>query len=143
MSIDVRSARAWATLCAFTAGALLAGGCAGGDATLAPAAASPRPVITDHQRGWFSLVDASVHLAFDDEPTGLYVSGVIEGGRFVPEGDVLGQGLIGAPGTPGWLDLLEGGFHARKDGHEPGRPYVEGTMTAEGLFSPASRQVAY
>jgi hypothetical protein len=143
VSSDERSARAAAGWTALALTTLITGACAGPGASAAPASTSARPVITDHQRGWFSLADGAVHLAGDDEPVGLYVSGVIEGGRFVPEGDVLGQGPIGASGTPGWLELLDGGFHPRHEGREPGRPYVAGTMTAEGVFSPGSRQVAY
>ena len=142
MSCEARNARAATAPAGLALVALLAGCASGGGAPASPAVAS-RPVITDQQRGWLSLADGGVHVAGDDTPLGLYVAGVIEGGRFVPEGDVLGQGPIGTPGTPGWLDLLEGGFHPRQDGREPPRPCVEGTLTADGAFSPASRRVTY
>ena len=141
MSCDARTARATAP--AIVALAALLAACAGGGAVPASRAAPARPVITDQQRGFLSLADGAVHLAGDGEPSGLYVAGVVEGGRFVPEGDVLGQGPIGAAGTPGWLDLLDGGFHPRQDDREPPHPCIEGTMSAEGSFSPASRQVMY
>src|SRR5690349_6012540 len=73
---------------------------------------------------------------------GPYVAGSIDSGGFVPEGDVQGE-LIVADGTPGWLELLDGSFSARQDGRTPRRPYVEGVMSHEGLFSPSAPEVHY
>jgi hypothetical protein len=89
------------------------------------------------------LADGSVHLTTEGEPTGLYVGGVIEGGRFAPEGDVLGEGPMEQAGAVGWLELLDQSFYAAQSGRAPVPPYVEGAMTAEGLFRPSTRRVAY
>ena len=124
-----------------------AGACAGRSGPgypLSPApTGTPAPAVLDSPRGYLWLADGTVHLASEGEPAGLFVAGSIEGGRFVPEGDVLGLGPLGATGTSGWLELLDGNFYTDGCGHEPLRPFVVGTMQTDGTFSPTSRQVIY
>lgn len=101
------------------------------------------PVIVDAQRAYLLLADGTVHVSSEGAPTGLFVSGVLEGGRFVPDGDVQGEGTLAAPGIEGWLELLDGSFYSARSGRAPLRPYIAGTMGRDGSFSPSSRKVAY
>ena len=117
--------------------------CATTRAPADPASSRAGLAMDGSQRGYLLIADGSVHLSGEGEPTGLFVSGTMEGGRFVPEGDVQGDGPIGTAGTPGWLELLDGSFTVSDTGREPLPPYVAGAMTPEGIFSPTSRQVAY
>ncbi len=119
----------------------LAAACAHGPADRRPAATGP--VVVDAQRGYFLLADGSVHFANEGDPAGLHVLGTIEGGRFIPEGDVLGDGPIGLDGSRGWLQLLDGSFYPMQAAGAPLTPYIEGAMTPDGGFSPTSRRVVY
>lgn len=132
--------RALVSLClVVTLGVLAACPKAGTDAaTTATAAPSPP--------WWMSLKDGKLHRGLDEAPIGLYAAGDVEKApdgteRFVPGGDIEGQGPIGAEGTKGWLDLATGKFIAGTE-PKPPPPYIEGTMTPGG-FSPASRKIAY
>lgn len=106
-------------------------------ATTATAAPSPP--------WWMSLKDGRLHRGLDEAPIGLYAAGDVEkvadAERFVPGGDVEGQGPVGAPGTEGWLDLATGKFIASTE-PKPPPPYVEGAMTPSG-FSPKTRKISY
>ncbi len=94
-------------------------------------------------RAFMTLADGSIHLAAEGEPSGLYVKGVVEAGRFVPEGEILGEGQLAAEGAAGWLELLDGNFYSEEAGREPMRPYVEGAMDIDGVFRPTTRRVVY
>jgi hypothetical protein len=106
-------------------------------ATTATAAPSPP--------WWMSLKDGRLHRGLDEAPIGLYAAGDVEKTgdieRFVPGGDIEGQGPIGAPGTEGWLDLATGKFITSTE-PKPPPPFVEGTMTPSG-FSPKTRKISY
>ena len=127
---------ALAVIATLACAALLLVACpkAGADAaTTATAAPSPT--------WWMSLKDGKLHRGLDEAPIGLYAAGDVEAERFVPGGDIEGQGPIGAEGTAGWLDLATGKFIAHSE-PQPPPPYLEGAMTPSG-FSPKSRKVVY
>jgi hypothetical protein len=112
-------------------------------ATLGPPVTG-KPVVVAEGRGYLTLEDGNVHFDQDGTPRGFYVAGVIEGGRFIPEGDVLGDSpAVEELGTAGWLELLDASFYGAASGREPVRPYVRGTLSADGLFRPSERKVIY
>jgi hypothetical protein len=109
---------------------------AGTDPAATTATAAPSPAW------WLSFKDGKLHRGLDEAPIGLYAGGDMEGERFVPGGDIEGQGPVGsATGAEGWLDLATGRFIAKGE-PQPPPPYVEGTLTASG-FQPRSRRIAY
>jgi hypothetical protein len=108
---------------------------AGTDPQATTATAAPSPPW------WMSLKDGELHRGLDEAPIGLYAPGDMEGDRFMPGGDIEGDGPIGAAGTPGWLDLRTGRFIAKGE-PQPPPPFIEGAMTPSG-FSPKSRKVTY
>jgi hypothetical protein len=75
-------------------------------------------------------------------PPDLHVEGTLDRGRFVPRGPVIGDGVIGASGHPGWVQLSTGAFVPAESAVAPVPPFVEGVMTDAG-FVPASRDVVY
>ena len=127
-------------LATLVAGALGAGCPKAGTDAATTATAAPSPPW------WMSLKDGKLHRGLDEAPIGLYAAGDVEEGpdgaeRFVPGGDIEGQGPVGAEGTRGWLDLATGRFVAATE-PKPPPPYVEGAMTPSG-FSPSTRKVTY
>ena len=108
---------------------------AGTDPSATTATAAPSPAW------WMSMKDGKLHRGLDEAPIGLYAAGDMAGERFVPGGDIEGQGPVGADGAAGWLDLATGRFITSAE-PQPPAPYVEGAMTPSG-FSPRSRRVAY
>ncbi|MCA9552360.1 MAG: hypothetical protein KC933_20160 [Myxococcales bacterium] len=79
----------------------------------------------------------------EDIPDGLYVTGVQDGeGRFVPTGQVEGDGPIADMDAVGRLELSTTRYTDTLDDHPPARPYVEGALTDDG-FIPCSRTVVY
>lgn len=87
------------------------------------------------------MKDGKLHRGLDEAPIGLYAAGDMEGERFVPGGDIEGQGPLGSNGSDGWLDLATGRFISKGE-PQPIAPYIEGAMTPSG-FSPRSRKIAY
>lgn len=70
-----------------------------------------------------------------------YVLGRKEGGRFIPVGQVMGEGSLATEGTtPGWFELSTGTFFRQQTAQAPVSPYVVGFMTPEG-FVPSRRDV--
>lgn len=108
---------------------------AGTDPAATTATAAPSPAW------WMSVKDGKLHRGLDEAPIGLYAAGDMEGERFVPGGDIEGQGPVGSSGTAGWLDLATGRFVPKTEAPPP-PPSLEGAMTPSG-FSPKSRKVAY
>lgn len=108
---------------------------AGTDPAATTATAAPSP------SWWMSLKDGKLHRGIDEAPIGLYAAGTMEGERFLPGGDIEGQGPIGESGNEGWLDLATGKFIAKGE-PQPPPPFIEGAMTPSG-FSPKSRKVTY
>lgn len=108
---------------------------AGTDPAATTATAAPSPAW------WMSVKDGKLHRGLDEAPIGLYAAGDMEGERFVPGGDIEGQGPVNSSGTEGWLDLTTGRFVPKTEAQPPS-PYLEGAMTPSG-FSPKSRKVAY
>ena len=108
---------------------------AGSDPAATTATAAPSPVW------WMSMKDGKLHRGLDEAPIGLYAAGDMEGERFVPGGDIEGQGPVASDGTEGWLDLATGRFIAKGE-PQPLTPYVPGAMTPSG-FSPSTRKIAY
>ncbi|MCC7075405.1 MAG: hypothetical protein IT383_29100 [Deltaproteobacteria bacterium] len=107
---------------------------AGADApTTATAAPSPT--------WWMSLSDGKLHRGLDEAPVGLYLGGEHDGERFVPGGDIEGNGAIGAKGEPAVLELSSGRM-VKGSEPRPAPPLVDGALTADG-FSPSSRKVRY
>ncbi len=73
----------------------------------------------------------------------LYVLGQQEGERFVPQGNVQGDGPLGQAGSSGWLELATGSFQGDQTARPPFPPYVRGFKTPQGDFRPSSRVVVY
>ncbi len=99
---------------------------------------SPAMIPTTAARAWFDLAAGVVKT--DGAPKGLYIEGAVQDGAFVPSSDVLGDGAVGAPGHPGYLELATGSFMRAEEARTPVAPYVEGAMTEQG-FVPGSRKV--
>ena len=108
---------------------------AGTDPAATTATAAPSPAW------WMSMKDGKLHRGLDEAPIGLYLAGDLAGDRFVPGGDIEGQGPVTTEGTAAWLDLATGHF-INEGEPPPPPPYVEGSMTKNG-FSPKSRSVSY
>jgi len=89
------------------------------------------------------LSDGSLHRNEPPPATGFYVEGTIARGAFTPTGDVLGSGLVGGDGRPGWLELRDGAFYADDSGRAPVSPYIHGTMGADGVFRPTDHKVIH
>jgi len=127
--------------------------CAAGQSEAAPIALGPpigqnKPEVQTDSRGYMLLVDGSVHFASDGTAHGYYIAGTIEGGRFIPEGDVQGEAPAdddASPpsGTTGWFELEDGSFCSPTSGRGPARPNVEGVLSVDGQFHPTSRRVNY
>lgn len=69
-----------------------------------------------------------------------YVSGHKEGDRFIPHGQIMGEGALATDGTPGWFELSSGKFYRQQTAQAPISPYVVGFMTPEG-FVPSRREI--
>jgi hypothetical protein len=101
----------------------------------------PLPEAADH--AYFVFASMSV-VVQETPPEGLYVAGKVAKSRYLPEGEVMGEGPIGAAGgAPGWLELMDQGFHGAQTSRPPFPPYIEGVMTNDQGFVPSSRQVHY
>jgi len=98
--------------------------------------------MTEKQKGYMLLADGSIHSELEGQPKGLFVRGYFQDDKFVPEGNIEGEGTLGASGHPGWMELFTGIFFGMQTSRPPFPPYVEGYMTPEG-FQPSSRQVVY
>ncbi len=114
-----------------------------------PTASPPKaaaPAVAVDGPAFLLLATGQTQLQGSNEPVGLYVAGVIESGRFAPQGDVQGDGELageGEDGQPGWMELIDGSFYGAQTARAPTPPYVQGRMDAEGLFHPTSRRVVY
>ena len=95
----------------FGLGLLLAAAACAGQGPAASLPVEPAPggeesPVNEATRGYVLFNDCSIHPDSDGAPSGLYVRGRLEEGRFVPEGEVQGEGPVGAStGTPGWVEL--------------------------------------
>jgi hypothetical protein len=69
-----------------------------------------------------------------------YVLGHREGERFLPKGQVMGEGNLATEGTPGWFELSSGTFFRQQTAQAPVSPYVVGFMTSKG-FVPSRREI--
>jgi hypothetical protein len=99
----------------------------------------PAPVDFDY----LILATGKMHPASSGSPQGLYIKGKIENGQFIPEGDIQGDGPLGDVGSPGWMELRDGGFHGEQTSRPPFPPFVKGFMTKDGEFRPSTRTVTY
>jgi hypothetical protein len=75
--------------------------------------------------------------------SGLFVAGTRDGERFLPTGDVQGEGPLGEAGTSGWLELGPRQFQPDRTARPPFPPYLKGYLTPRGEFRPSSRTVRY
>jgi hypothetical protein len=106
------------------------------DPVPATATAAPSPPA------WLSVKDGKIHSGLEDAPIGLYVAGDTEDGRFVPGGDVEGQGPSGdVEGEKGFLALSTGTFVAGTTPPPP--PWLAVTRAADGSYVAMSRRVTY
>jgi len=94
-------------------------------------------------QGYEHLADGSIHSESDGPPTGFFVRGRIDAQRFIPQGEVQGEGKLATAGHPGWVELSDGAFYGDETAREPGRPYVRGYRTPAGRFVPSSKEVVY
>jgi len=115
---------------------------------LALACASPSPQprsgssrAPSDRTAYRLLADGTLHTDSGKAPVGFFVSGRLDGNRFLPEGDIQGNGKLGTEGHPGWMELSDGSFHGDQTGRSPFPPYVKGFMGADGTFRPSSRSV--
>jgi len=93
-------------------------------------------------QAYFMVERMAVEVQDQPPATGLYVKGKVANRMFVAEGDIEGEGQVGAAGgSPGWVELADQSFHGAQTGRPPFPPYVEGLLTKDGTFSPGSRTV--
>jgi hypothetical protein len=97
--------------------------------------------VTTGRTAWMSLGDGKVHEG--GSPSGMHVLGSVSDGAFQPVGDVVGDGEMGASGTPGWLELKTGQFHSDVQAVAPNKPFVKGFRGEDGKFKPSTRTVTY
>lgn len=116
---------------------LLFAACATSQSTAAP---QGEERVTQPSQAFLELASGKVVAV---APQGLHVRGAMEGGVFVPEGDVLGEGPLGEAGQPGWLELASGQFLPDFTARPPFPPYLKGYRTPQGEFRPSSRTVIY
>lgn len=74
-------------------------------------------------------------------PSGFFVRGRMQEGRFIPEGDVEGDGQLGDSGMPGWLEVADGSFHGDQTARPPFPPFIRGVQSSSGEFRPTSREI--
>ena len=98
--------------------------------------------MMEKQKGYMIIADGSIHSDAEGSPTGLFVRGYFQDNRFFPEGNIEGEGQLGASGQPGWMELSTGTFYGIQVSRPPFPPYIEGYMTPDG-FQPSSRRVIY
>jgi len=98
--------------------------------------------LKEKQKGFMFLADGSIHPELKELPKGFFVREYFQDDKFVPEGNIEGEGPLGASGHPGWMELYTGTFYGMQTSRPPFPPYVEGYMTSEG-FQPSSKRVVY
>lgn len=104
--------------------------------------AVPTPTVPQTYQGFRTLTDGAYHCGPVLPDWGFYVLGTVKDGEFSPQGEVLGRGEIGESGTYGWMELLDGSFHAATPtAKAPERPYVPGYLSPDGSFAPSSQKV--
>jgi hypothetical protein len=114
-----------------------------GCATSSPLTGTPDAQTSSATNGYEQLADGSIHAQADGPQAGFFIRGAISGRKFLPEGDVQGEGEFGKSGQPGWLELRVGSFHPAQEARAPVRPYIEGHRASDGKFRPDSRKVTY
>jgi len=101
----------------------------------------PLPEAAD--KAYFVFASMSV-VVQNAPPEGLHVAGKVADSRYLPEGDVQGEGPIGAAGgSPGWVELFDQSYHGAQTSRPPFPPYIEGVLTNDQGFVPSSRTVRY
>jgi hypothetical protein len=73
-------------------------------------------------------------------PDCFYVKGIIEDGKFIPKGNVLGVGELAKSGRYGWLELSSKEFFPMESDKKALTPFVKGYMTDDG-FMPSIREI--
>lgn len=89
---------------------------------------------------FFTFKGAAISSAKKGVPSGFHVRGHVVDGKFVPEGQILGDGNLKAEGVPGWYEFSNAKFFPFHTAKSPKSPYVHGTMTPQG-FVPTSREI--
>ena len=118
----------------FGLGLLLAAAACAGQGPAASLPVEPAPggeesPVNEATRGYVLFNDCSIHPDSDGAPSGLYVRGRLEEGRFVPEGEVQGEGPVGAStGTPGWVELRDERFRPAMIARPTLPPYVDALL---------------
>ncbi len=98
--------------------------------------------MKEKKKGYMLLADGSIHSDLEGPPKGLFARGYFQDDKFFPEGNIEGEGPLGASGSPGWMEFFTGTFYGMQTSRPPFPPYVEGYMTPDG-FQPSSRRVVY
>ncbi len=102
----------------------------------------PKPLPAQADQAFFVFAAMAIEVLDAPPAEGLYVTGKIVDGGFVPAGDVEGDGPLGqGDGTPGWVELADGNFYGAMTGRPPFKPYVEGKMNNDGSFIPSGRMI--
>ena len=57
--------------------------------------------MKEKQKGYMLLADGSIHSELEGPPKGLFVRGHFLDDKFFPEGNIEGEGPLGASGHPG------------------------------------------
>ena len=99
--------------------------------------------MRDTTAAYLVLTDGSIHDGGSYPAASLYVKGTLDQGRFMPQGDIEGEGALGEAGQPGWMELADGAFHGDMTSRPPFPPFVRGFRSPQGEFRPKSRQVQY
>lgn len=73
-------------------------------------------------------------------PTGFYVRGKIERGRFKPKSMVLGIGDLATSGHYGWLELNSKEFFPMESDRKADMPFIKGYIVKDE-FKPSERDV--
>ena len=89
---------------------------------------------------FFILKNGSICSGKEPAPKTFYVKGHVDGGHFVAEGDVQGDGSFASAGRPGWIEIPSGQFYSMETARGVVSPYVNGYMT-DGGFVPSSKMV--
>ncbi len=96
--------------------------------------------LIDGTEVFFMLKNQSVVSAQKTAPEGFYVKGVMEGGRFSAQSNVLGIGQLATSGRYGWLELNSREFFPMESDQKANTPFVKGYITPQG-FVPSEREV--
>lgn len=78
-------------------------------------------------------------------PSGFYLRGELDGGKFTPTSkQILGEGTLATPTATnkyGWFELSDLQFFEMQSGRQAQSPFVKGYWSKETGFIPSSREI--